>query len=381
MKRALLVLGLIVGVMAAVMVLRGGRELRPEASAEMAREHVAEARMATPLRPDAVLAISPRAPAPRAQPITPPSKQSPLMQEFHAAKAYQALYERLHGAQRRTAEETWVLAKMLDECAKVADRRVFAKPLLLGDADAKARFEASLSPKDPRRDKRIAAFDAVNVDRCMGLRDIPTTEKEIRGLLAEAASAGDPKASADLVRSDLVAQVKDPSGQLVFEPGRFPSMSDAQVETLRRSVESGDPDALVAAIETFGLPMANLTLRAGPDEGAVDTAALSNAARLVACDLGVPCGADSRFLLSACAWQGRCDAQSLREYLFYYGMSPETSQQVAQYQSALVRAMNAHDWSYFTFFRGPRPGLAPFMNRQAAARPAPGTQASPSRAA
>jgi hypothetical protein len=362
-KRGVVVLILIVAVMAGVMIVRGGRELRPEATAEMAREHVAEARMATPLRPDAVLAISPRAPAPRAQPITPPSKQSPLMREFRAAKAYQVLYERLHGAQRRTAEETWVLAKMLDECAKVADRPVFAKPLLLGGADAKARFEASLSPKDSRRDMRIAAFEEVNSDRCEGLRDVPSTEKEIRVLLTEAAAAGDPKAAADLVKSDLLAQLKDPSGRLVFEPGRFPSISDAQVESLRHSIESGDPDALIAAVETFGLPMANLTLRAGPDEGAVDTATLSNAARLVACDLGVPCGADSRFLLNACAWQGRCDAQSLREYLFYYGMSPETSQQVAQYQSALVQAVNAHDWSYFTFFRGPRPGLAPFMNR------------------
>jgi hypothetical protein len=224
-----------------------------------------------------------------------------------------------------------------------------------------ARFAASLSPKDPQRDKRIAAFSAVSGDRCEGLEEVKTTEKEIHDLLAQAASGGDPKAAAHLVVKDIIARLKDANGKVSFENGA--TITDAEIETLKRSMESGDPEALTGAMRAFVMPIANLSLRVGPDERPIDAGAMYGAAQLVACDLGAACGPDSATLLRACAMQGRCEATTLREYLFYYAMPPDTSQQIAQYESYFTRAVKDHDWSAFTFFRGPRPIFAPYLTR------------------
>jgi len=59
LKRNVLVLGLIVAVMAGAMLVRGGRELRPDASAEIERDHALQGRPGARLSADAVLAISP----------------------------------------------------------------------------------------------------------------------------------------------------------------------------------------------------------------------------------------------------------------------------------------------------------------------------------
>lgn len=357
MKPSVVVLVLIVAVMAGVMVVRGGRELRPEASAQIEREHALEGRPGARLAADAVLSISPRVAGMSSGAMPAVPRLSPAMHEFTFTRAYKPIHDRLKAADRRTPEETWILAKILDDCAKVADRQDLAKRSMLG-GDARGRFVASLSPKDPRREQRIAAFDAINADRCEGLRDAKTTEKEIRDLLAQSASAGDPKAAADLVFKDLLARSKDANGRFRVENGAM--ITDAEIETLKRSMESGDPQALTEAVRTFILPLGNLSLRAGPDQRPIDATALYGATQLVACDLGAACGPDSPALLKACALHGQCDAASFREYLFYYAMPPESSQQVAQYYSYFTQAVKNHDWSAFTFSR---PDHAPSVSR------------------
>jgi hypothetical protein len=67
--------------------------------------------------------------------------------------------------------------------------------------------------------------------------------------------------------------------------------------------------------------------------------------------------------LNACAMQGHCDGMSMREYLFYYVMSPDASQQIVQYESYIAQVVKNHDWSAFTFFRGPQPNLAGYVSR------------------
>jgi hypothetical protein len=360
MNRNVVVLALIVTVMAGVMLVRGGRELRPDASAEIERDHVMQGRAGARLAADAVLAISPRVGSVRPQPSAAVPKLSPAMQEYTSAKAYKPIYERLKAADPRSPEEAWILAKILDDCAAVAGREAPAMRHIDRD-EALARFAGSLSPKDPLRDKRIAAFGAMNGDRCDGLRDVKAAEKDIHDLLAGAAAAGDPKAAADLVFKDVFARFKDPNGKFSFATPVM--ISDAEIETLKRSMESGDPDALTGAVRAFTLPVANLSLRVGPDEQPIDIAAWFGATRLMACDLGDPCGPDSKELLNACALQGHCDATSLREYMYYYGVSPAASQQIAQYQAYLAHAVKDRDWSAITFFRGPRPSLATFIGR------------------
>ena len=65
--------------------------------------------------------------------------------------------------------------------------------------------------------------------------------------------------------------------------------------------------------------------------------------------------------MSGCIYQGRCDAQSLREYLFFYSLSPDDSQRVVEYQAMLQRAVRDHDWSSITFHPGPPPSVATFL--------------------
>ena len=360
MKRGIVVLGLIVAVMAGVMLVRGGRELRPDAAADIERDHAMQGRPGARLAADAVLAISPRVASPRPGAPAPTPKLSPAMQEYTVAKAYKPIYERLKAAPSRSPEETWLLAKIVDDCAAVAGRDASStrRP---ADEEAMARFAATLSPKDPLREKRIAAFGAMNGDRCEGLRDVKATEKDIHDLLAEAAAEGDPKAAADLVQKDVLARFKDSNGKFSF--AKPVMISDAEIETLKRSMESGDPDALMGATRVFILPIANLSLRVGPDEQPIDMTAWFGATHLMACDLGAPCGPDSREVLNACALQGHCDATNLREYMYYYGMSPAASQQIAQYQAYLAQAVRNRDWSAITFFRGPRPNVATFIGR------------------
>jgi len=357
MKRNVVVLGLIVAVMAGVMAVRGDRELRPDASAEIEREHALRGHPGARLAADAVLAISPRVASVRPSSAAPVPKLSPAMQEYTFAKAYQPIYERLKAAPSRSPEQTWILAKILEECGRLADRQDGVGSSRNGD-EAIARFDASLSPKDPQRAKRIAAFRVVNTDRCEGVREVSTSESEIRDLLTQSAAAGDPKAAADLVFKNILARFRTQK-----DGSASGSIAEAEVETLKHSIESGDPTALTGAMAALLLPVGNLSLRAGPDERPVETSAMFGAAQLMACDLGAACGPDSTTLLNACARQGRCDGASLREYLFYYVMSPETSQQVVQYESYIAQVVKNHDWSAFTFFHGPRPDIAPFVNR------------------
>jgi hypothetical protein len=359
-KRGIVVLGLIVAVMAGVMIVRGGRELRPDASAEMERDHVLQGRPGARLGADAVLSISPRVASARSSSAAPAPRLSPAMQEYTFAKAFKPIYDRLKAADPRSPEENWILAKILDGCAAVTGRDA-STTRRVGGEEAVARFAASLSPKDPLRDKRIAAFAAMNVDRCEGLRDVKVTDKDIHELLAAAAAAGDPKAAADVVFKDLLARARDEDGR--FRVENRVAITDAEIDTIKRSMESGDPDALMGAVRIFGFPMANLSLRVGADERPADFSAMYSAAQLIACDLGAACGADSRTVVTGCAMQGRCEATTLPEYLYYYAMPPQASQQAALYQTYLLQAVKSHDWSAFTFFHGPQPSVASFVSR------------------
>ena len=305
---------------------------------------------------EVVLSIEPgarRGVSPATTPASAPAL-SPLMQEYAKRREYKTLYDGLKALTARTPEQTYVLAQILDNCANVTDRKPPRRSgWKLGGPEARARFAASLAPRDPGREKRLAAFDRINVDPCAGIEGIEATDREIRALFEQAA-ATDPKAKAALLVRDLEADSRD---------GRMPSVSDAQRETIRQVMASGDPRALVDIVSVFGLQLADLTMRTGPDEAPLDYSALHGAATLAACELGYPCGPDSRFLLEACALSGHCDAANYRDYWFYYYSSPSTSQLTSEYHLHLMRVIRSGDWSYFTFHRGAAPMWAPFERR------------------
>lgn len=313
--------------------------LAPKGAASQSRVYAAETVLA--IRPGAAPAV-PREPA--------PPKTSPLLREYYDAKVLRPLYDRLKDIPNRTPEETYLLAAILEGCGTVSDRKRVGPPR--NRDEERKRLVAMISEKDPKRDQRLAAYDKAQSNRCEGFEGVTTTQAEVRELLA---SSNDPKARARLLEKDI-ASTLPADGQMGMGPdgqSRLPVITDAQLAALREAVQSGDPVAASIAGRIFGTTMQDFTVRAGPNGEAVDQRAWSDAWKLVACDLGSPCGRESGTLLYGCAMQGNCGASDLREHLFFFEHSPQQSQRVAEYQSNLMRAIATGDWSYFDFHRGP----------------------------
>ena len=288
------------------------------------------------------------------------NRVTPLMREFIGSRNDKALLARLKALEKPNGEELYVMAAILDRCSKITGRKdpFDGKRWHLGGDDARARFADSLSPKAPNRDKRLAAFDAINYDECAGFDGMETPEKDLRALYERGAAAGDPKARVALLQMELQDQRRDAKGEIDWTKPL--TISDSQLETWKQAVASGDPRALVDAIQLLGSNLSNMHLR-GPDEAPIEMISIYLASMLAACDLGRACGPDSRPLQQVCAFEGHCDAADYRDYLLFYGSSPGTSQRVTDYQARLLDVIRRNDWSYFTFARGPAPGLAAFQ--------------------
>jgi hypothetical protein len=284
------------------------------------------------------------------------SRMTLLMTEFVNAHDDKAIYERLKKLANPSAEELYVMAAILERCADVTDRKWrTSQRWHLGGDDAKKRFEASLSPKVPDRDKRIKAFEAINYDECAGFDGVKVTEKEVRAIHERAAAAGDPKSRAAVLRYQFDDQRRDAKGEVDWS--KPAEISDAQIREWKDIVQSGDPRAVMDAISVIWGVGTSAHLR-DPREQPIDMGSINLAGMLVACDLGRDCGPDSRYLLQGCAMDGHCDASDLRDYLFFYNAAPGSSQRVDEYRARLLDVINRGDWSFFTFTRGPMPAMA-----------------------
>ena len=100
-------------------------------------------------------------------------------------------------------------------------------------------------------------------------------------------------------------------------------------------------------------------MRLVPDGPNVDPRAFHNAFLVLSCDYGAPCDGNNARILQACAFQGHCDAGNLRDYLFFYGVSPHDSELIGQYRTLLREAIETGDWGRFNIARGPLPAGAP----------------------
>jgi hypothetical protein len=309
---------------------------------------------------DVVLGIKPGAPSTAGRPASMP-RLSPAMREYFEATALKPIYERLASSRSRTAEENFLLAEIMDRCALIPGR---PRTPPRDASDERARFLATLSDKDPNRDKRVAAFEQMKASRCDGMESIAATEDEIRSLLSQGVS--DPKAKARLAEKDVAASVPgNRYGQQADGSHRGLTITDAQLDALKQAAQSGDPMALTIAGRVLASTMDNLLIRTGDGQQPLDPRAFYEAWSLAACDAGLPCGAGSSRLLNACAMRGNCGAQDLREHLFYFDLSPQQSQRLAEYHGAVARATQTGDWSYFDFHRGqgPRGSMSIFISR------------------
>jgi hypothetical protein len=358
-KMALIALAILVAVLAAVVALysTGGLDSGGRIS-RAAKDDGAHGKGT--LLPDAVLSIAPRSGSAPIQ--SPARKLPPSLQEFHDAKSYAAIHARLSKSTTRTGEEDWMLAQILQRCAKFAeDEPERFKPWKLGTPEARTRFAASLAANDPDRDKRLAAFDGVNFDPCGDLSNIEMSRKDLRALLQAGADAGDPKARAALVQFDVNDQMRGPDGKIRWDPSQSMKLGDSQVDTLRQAIASGDPYAMRTAISTMSSGIYNNFSLRDADDRPLNYGALWQASTLVSCDFGFDCGPNAQMIQNGCAFSGYCAANNLADYMMYYQSSPASSQMIATYQGALRNAASSGDWSYFHFYPGPNPATAAFM--------------------
>jgi hypothetical protein len=301
------------------------------------------------LSASAVLSIDPRNVSGKA----PGKTAKSLNTEFLQAKSLRALYDRLKGSPEGTTPEgQYILYEIMRRCATVTEgsvRRPFTRSM-----PKREDFVAAIAPDDPQRDKRLAAFDEIDTKRCAGFDGVTITQADLNKLLADSVAGGDPKARALMIERELWAS--RPPGQRMNQV----TISDAQVASLQQILASKDPGAMVAAGRILSNSWHDFSIKIGND--VIEPRAFYNAWQILACDYGYPCGSDNSRVLSECALQGHCQAQSLQDYLYYYAGSPHDSQLVQQYQQILRNAVETGDWSQIQTVRGPRPpGRNPFF--------------------
>jgi len=328
------------------MLLRPPEFTPPPASASTlpAEAPVQRATSTAPSRlsASAVLSIDPR----NVSGKPPAAHAKTLNSEFLTTKSLKSLYERLKGSpEGGTPEGQYILYEILRRCATVTEgsaRRPYQRAM-----PAREDFVASISPTDPQREKRLAAFDEVDTKRCAGFEGVTITSADLQRLLTDSVNAGDPKARVLALERELWAQRQ--TGQRMSNV----SLSDAQVEQLRQIIGTRDPGAMVAAGRILSNTWHDFSIRVGND--VIEPRAFYNAWQILACDYGYPCGSDNSRVLTECALQGHCQVQTLQDYLYYYAGSPHDSQLVMQYQQVLRNAIETGDWSQMQIVRGPRP--------------------------
>ena len=324
----------------------------PAATPSVTEARAAALPSAPKLGTSAVLAIDPRSMGGRNS----TAARHGLFNEYLGAKNYKAIFDRLSGTtEGETAEGRYVLYDILRKCATVTERTT-RQPLVRTAEQRRDQFVAAIPENDPLRDKRIAAFDDVATNRCAGMEGVTITQSALNKMLADAASAGDPKAQALTLEQSLwAARRADGRWRTDVAP------NDDQVAQLRNAIMSRDPEAMLIAGRVLSTSWHDFSLRIG-DNQVVEQRSFQQAWALLACDYGYPCGENNQRVLSACAYQGHCNAQSLPDYIYYYGASPYDSQLLSQYREVLRTAIETNNWGMLNVVRGPVPAQARATN-------------------
>jgi len=332
----------------------------PEYVASPARVPGSQAHAPAPpkLGAASVLAIDPRARTKAAG--NAPSPRHTLYNEFRRAKNYKAIYDRLKGSpEGKTPEGEFVMYEILMRCAKITDRTTRQPLQRPATEQSREAFINSIPDNDPQRDKRIAAYDDVTANRCAGMEGTTVSQADMNALLAAAAAGGDGKAQALSIEQSLWAERRAAGADGNWGRDSV-TLSDAQVAQLRQIASSGDGDAIVIAGRVLSQNWHDYQVQIGDGGMPVENRALNQAFQLLACDYGYPCDESNPRIQAACAYQGHCSAQSLADYIYYYGASPNDSQLMSQYEAVLRNAVQTNNWSQVNVIRGqPDPPVAP----------------------
>ena len=301
---------------------------------------------------------------------TPRNPPSPFMQAYTEHKDWPGLYKQLK-ALPATPETQFLQAQLLSACAK---RPPAATPPGAPPRPAetreerRAKFVASLPPKDPQLEKRKAAYDAANADYCGELAQIDYDAAEVQKLYEAAAAGGDPRARAVQVAKQIEDEARAQSA--AAQSGNNPRMngypiSDAQFATIRDVLASQDPIVMAELKGILSSTLVDSSIRLGPNQEAIDNMAFHQAWGLVACEFGASCDRTSSEMLAQCASSGHCDANNLYDYTYYYGASPYAAQLVERYRQQLAQMVASGDFSQLGLVRGPNdPGRMYMFGRR-----------------
>jgi hypothetical protein len=279
-----------------------------------------------------------------------------LFGEYLKATNYRGLYDRLASSpEGETAEGRLVRYQLLRDCANVTDDKSYRYRGWRPGPSTRDEFVAGIAMTDPNRDRRIAAYDAFNANRCGTLSEVTIAYADLKALLQGAAAAGDPRARAVDVEQQLWESRRESGGSWIRDGGV--TVSDAQFDTLKQAASSRDPEAIRVTGRVLSNSWSDYALRVGADQEPVDPRPFVNAWLVLACEYGAPCGADTPRMQQACAYEGRCDAQSFPDYLSYYQSSPYDSQLLARYRGIIRDAIESGNWSQIQLVRGQAPAV------------------------
>ena len=288
----------------------------------------------------------------RTQAAAPPT----LFGEYLKSKDRRALYDRLEGSpEGQTAEGRFVRYQLLRDCAKVSDDKAYRFTGWRPGPATRDEFVNGIALTDPNRDRRIAAYDAFQADRCGTLSDVNIAYTDLMALLQSSAAAGDPRARAVSVEQQLWESRRANGGSWIRDGGV--TVTDAQFDTLRQAASTRDPEAIRVTGRVLSNSWSDYALRIGPEQEPVDPRPFVNAWLVLACEYGAPCGADTPRMQQACAYEGRCDAQSFPDYLSFYQSSPYDSQVLTRYRGIIRDAIESGNWSQIQVIRGQPPAV------------------------
>jgi hypothetical protein len=287
----------------------------------------------------------------------PGAHSSTVAAEFRSSRDLKAFADALAARKGQlTADERFHLAKALESC-------LFANSINedLASYSAKQRrqFLASLPAGDPNAALRVAAFD--NVDdtaRCLRFRGTKIALRDIDDLYLAAAQQGDARAQAKLLANEIQrtnqANPRDEAGN----PSRIAPEDLARIVAI---LETGDPEAVMTVGGLLAQSPIKEQLRVGPNEEMPEPTAFIGAWNLVACDMGLDCGAQHRDLQQACAFAAYCGAGHFEEHYQTFVASPFVYQQAQRYRALIHSALATRNWAQL--------GLTQKLTSVAAAKP------------
>jgi hypothetical protein len=171
---------------------------------------------------------------------------------------------------------------------------------------------------------RERAF-ASTTRHCIAFDSAPISPEKILGLLQSSAHDGDPRA---IARTLLFRDLAD------SKQGTF--------DLVTRLLSTRDP--LVIRDVGLFLTRGESLMMVGDGSTPVNATSLAIAWELVACDFGMDCGSDSKFLNNLCAYQGQCRAFSYEDWLVRYTESAEELQEIKRLRTLLHRGLMSRDW-------------------------------------